>query len=590
MTTNASPLLLLALKNGSIELISLNIRDKMQINAIDKDSNTPLMLCAKYGNIDACALLLEQGADPELRNKDDETALDIAIKFKNDAIQNLFSQIESEDDLEEEFFFDFWEVEEEEEKPETNLELENQLKQSHSNISIFRFRENLPDWSDISLCEASVSTEITSIMGLLSTALNQNIYNQNQLTKLLQENDYDLETNSYLVKQLDSLGLIKSNQTIDIEFMSSIHENTNDLLEHLESFSNLRLGTDLYTDSVKVLDLLDKRAEHRIAQELDSAVIEILRLHQTIEQSVWQPLFLTHQTSSVNEDDETDIIHFDPMSFDDNSIDISSSFIQRPSRSYLNHLMSTLPDELHSEELIIQIQRYFKNFNRFVESNLRLVISIAKKYSSLSVDFDDLIQEGNIGLMKAIEKYNYRKGFKFSTYATWWIRQAITRCISDTSNTVRLPVHLNETINKYRSLLTNSERKGYTLSLNELSRALELSIPKLEKIKILYQHSKNLHETGEYLLAPESYNPEKLVVIYTQAQKIQSVTSALTSKESDIIKRRFGLGNNPEQTLEEVGQEYGVTRERIRQIEAKTLKKLTKRLSELSLESTYEPV
>ncbi|EMK3312230.1 sigma-70 family RNA polymerase sigma factor [Vibrio vulnificus] len=589
MTANTSPLLLLALKNGSTELISLNIREPKQLNSTDKNRNTPLMLCAKYGHVEACAFLLEQGADPELRNDDDETALDIAIKLDNGDIQNLFSHIESENDLEEEFFFDFWEVEEELERPETDHELENQLKQSHTNISTFRFREDLPDWSEITLSEISVNSEITPLIGLLSATLKQNLYNPKQLSKILQEQGDDSDTSSYLIKQLDSLGLVKSHQSIDIDLTDSIHESTNDLLDHLESYSNFRLGTDLYTDSIKTLDLLDKRAEHRIAQELDSAVIEILRLHQTIEQSVWKPLFLTLQASSTIEDDEADIIHFDPINFDGNNIDISSSFIQRPSRSYLNHLMSTLLEGLHSEELIIQIQRYFKNFNRFVESNLKLVISIAKKYSSLGVDFDDLIQEGNLGLMKAIEKYDYRKGFKFSTYATWWIRQAITRYLADTSNTVRLPVHLNETINKYRSYIENSEQKGYTPSLNELSSALELSLPKLNQIKTLFQHSKNIHETEDYLLAPELCNPEVFVLNYTQNQKIQRVTSTLTDKELDIIKRRFGLDDKPEQTLEEVGKEYGVTRERIRQIEAKTLKKLTYRLSELSTEAVNEP-
>ncbi|MEZ9594182.1 sigma-70 family RNA polymerase sigma factor [Shewanella sp. 10N.261.52.F9] len=587
MTINASSLLLLALKNGSTELISLNIHNKIQLNATDKDRNTPLMLCAIYGHIEACTFLLEQGANPDLRNNDDETALDIAIKLNNFTIQNLLSPIELENDLEE-FFFDFWEVEEELEKPKTNLELESQLKQSHTNISTFRFREDLPDWSDINLSVTSVNTEITLLIGLLSATLKQNVYNLSQLSQFLQDHGYDSKANSYLVKQLDSLGIVKSSQSIEINLTDSIHENTHDLLEHLESFSNLRFGTDLYTNSIKALNLLDKRAEQRIAQELDSAVIEILRLHQYVKQSTWQPLLSKHQASLGNEDDETGNIHFDPMNFDGCNIDISSSFIQRPSRSYLNQLMPILLESPHSQELIIQIQRYFKNFNRFVESNLRLVISIAKKYSTIGVDFDDLIQEGNVGLMKAVEKYDYRKGFKFSTYATWWIKQAITRYVSDTSNTVRLPVHLNEVINKYRSYITNSEQKGYKPSQNELSSALELSIPKLNKIKTLHQHSKNFHETEDYLLAPESYNPEVLALNYSQTQKIQSVTSALTNKESDIIKRRFGLDDYPEQTLEEVGLEYGVTRERIRQIEAKTLKKLTYRLSELLLETAYE--
>ena len=586
---NLSPIFLLALKNGSTDLIKLHLRDRSQLNAVDKYGNTPLMISVMHAHEDACSLLINQKANLELRNNDNETALDIAIKLKNDAIQSVFPQIEPDDEPEEVLFFDFWEVEEEEEKPETDLELENRLKQSHTNISTFKFREDLPDWSDITLSETSVNSETTPLMRLLSTALKQNVFNCNQLSKLLQENGYDSETNSYLVKQLDSLGLVKSNQSIDIELTDSIHENTNDLLDHLESFSNLRLGADLYSDTIKPLDLLDKRAEHRIAQELDSAVIEILRLHQNIEHSAWKPLFLTHQASLVNEDDETDTIQFDPMNFDGNSIDISSSFIQRPSRSYLNQLIPILLEEPHSEELIIQTRRYFKNFNRFVDSNLKLVISIAKKYSTLGVDFDDLIQEGNIGLMKAIEKYDYRKGFKFSTYATWWIRQAITRCIADTSNTVRLPVHLNENINKYRSYIENLEQKGCTPSLYELSSALELSFPKLNQIKILFQHSKNLHESEDNLLAPESSNPEELILNYNQTQKIQNVTSTLTDKESDIIKRRFGLDNNPEETLEEVGKNYGVTRERIRQIEAKTLKKLTYRLSELSTEAVNEP-
>ena len=276
----------------------------------------------------------------------------------------------------------------------------------------------------------------------------------------------------------------------------------------------------------------------------------------------------------VEELQDLSLVNFDGINIDD------------PVRMYLREIgkiqLLSFEEELELAQKILDGDEEAKK--KLSESNLRLVVSIAKKYVGRGMLFLDLIQEGNMGLIKAVEKFDYTKGYKFSTYATWWIRQAITRAIADQARTIRIPVHMVETINKLiRTSRLLLQRLGREPSPEEIAQELEISVEKVMEIQKIAQDPVSLEtpigeeddsHLGDFIQDDDSPAPQDAAAYTMLKEQLEEVMNTLTPREAKVLKLRFGLEDGKARTLEEVGKEFDVTRERIRQIEAKALRKL----------------
>ena len=314
--------------------------------------------------------------------------------------------------------------------------------------------------------------------------------------------------------------------------------------------------------------------------ELDSDVLDDL-YNSLMENNIQ---VVTEDINTADEEEDTSDEGFEKI-LEDTTI-AKELTINDPVRMYLKEIgkisLLSLEEETELSNRVQAGDEEAKNI--LAESNLRLVVSIAKRYVGRGMLFLDLIQEGNIGLMKAVEKFDHEKGYKFSTYATWWIRQAITRAIADQARTIRVPVHMVETINKLsrfqRQLILELNREPTD---EELAKKMHLSVDKVREVIKIAQEPVSLEtpigeeddsHLGDFVKDEASMSPEEYTIHELLKDEISDVLLTLTEREEQVLRLRFGLDDGSSKTLEEVGQMFGVTRERIRQIEAKALRKL----------------
>ncbi len=335
-------------------------------------------------------------------------------------------------------------------------------------------------------------------------------------------------------------------------------------------------------DSGKAKGKLTTKEISDFIEEMDFEVEQVDKLYDLLENNNIEVI----DDDAVVADLDFDLSDIEKVEIDEDGVIIEGISVDDPVKVYLKEIgrvpLLTADEEVELARRMSEGDPYARK--RLAEANLRLVVSIAKRYVGRGMQFLDLIQEGNLGLIKAVEKFDHTKGFKFSTYATWWIRQAITRAIADQARTIRIPVHMVETINKVKKVSSQLlHQNGREPTAEEIAKELEMPVDKVREIMRVAQEPVSLEtpigeeedsHLGDFIADDDAPAPVDAASHTLLKEQLADVLKTLTPREEKVLRLRFGLDDGHPRTLEEVGKEFNVTRERIRQIEAKALRKL----------------
>ena len=646
-----SPLFKLSLKAGVSAAVRIQIKKDSNLNSIDKNGNTPLMIAGISGHLEICRMLIDQGVPLDSKNNDGKTAAVLADQAGYSSISKWILSIVGEQTvtpepepepeprqpdftIEIEGLFvtlsDDWESDNQGFTPEQDEETISRASTVQKQISKHKPINNDADWSDTELVLPVSEKEKSKIGGYPNIRLAlENCFSIGYTTKskIYESVESDIKKNDPELIRLITQAVKDNGYLIDeTELVTNLNEPllTIDEAASIEQIIALVRDSQFKTNSlswwhqsITKFELLDRSSEQSVGQKMDSSLISLARQLCKLPDISWSHIYgLVDVVASEDSDeshndlDSTQIDFFDDVDEDlsevtDDEEDVGGFLelvnalrknpsldkfelddLPRPTLQELKKIRGHLlvSEEDNSEAISNFITAYQKAMNLLVTSNFRLVISIAKKYGKRGLAFEDLIQEGNLGLMKAAEKFEYKKGFKFSTYATWWIRQAITRSIADQARTIRVPVHMVESINKIdrikRSLFP--EYPNNKIPLNVLAEKAEFSVEQVKKI--LKSNNDALAfssmPTGfvENICGNVTAAPEQIVSNISLSIAISEMLGDLKEREEKVLRLRFGINDdNRDLTLEEVGKIYKVTRERIRQIESKALKVLRHR-------------